>query len=149
MYDLQALGALMQRLAERSVAIAEVTTEVPSPFAANLLFGYVAEFMYGTDVPLAERRASVLSLDDGLLADMLGQVDMGELLDAAVVDQVGAELQRLAPARRAKGREGVADLLRELGPLSLPEVARRLVDEAAIEHLHAPKHQACQFQVMA
>ena len=136
-YDLQALGALMQRLAEGSVAIAEVTTEVPSPFAANLLFGYVAEFMYGTDVPLAERRASVLSLDDGLLADLLGQVDMGELLDAAVVDQVGAELQRLAPARRAKGREGVADLLRELGPLSLPEVARRLVDEAAIEHLHA------------
>ncbi|WP_137189735.1 ATP-dependent helicase [Stenotrophomonas rhizophila] len=136
-YDLQALGALMQRLAEGSVAIAEVTTEVPSPFAANLLFGYVAEFMYGTDVPLAERRASVLSLDDGLLADLLGQVDMGELLDAAVVDQVGAELQRLAPARRAKGREGVADLLRELGPLSLTEVARRLVDEAAIEHLHA------------
>ncbi|WP_313422556.1 ATP-dependent helicase [Stenotrophomonas rhizophila] len=136
-YDLQALGALMQRLAEGGVAIAEVTTEVPSPFAANLLFGYVAEFMYGTDVPLAERRASVLSLDDGLLAELLGQVDMGELLDAAVVDQVGAELQRLAPARRAKGREGVADLLRELGPLSLPEVARRLVDEAAIEHLHA------------
>ncbi|MET4615843.1 ATP-dependent Lhr-like helicase [Stenotrophomonas sp. 2619] len=137
-YDLQALDALMQRLAEGSVNIAEVTTEVPSPFAANLLFGYVAEFMYGTDVPLAERRASVLSLDDGLLADLLGQVDMGELLDAAVVDQVGAELQRLAPARRAKGREGVADLLRELGPLALPEVARRLVDDdAALDHLRA------------
>jgi len=137
-YDLQALGALMQRLAEGSVDIAEVTTEVPSPFAANLLFGYVAEFMYGTDVPLAERRASVLSLDDGLLADLLGQVDMGELLDAAVVNQVGAELQRLAPARRAKGREGVADLLRELGPLALPEVARRLVDgDAALDHLRA------------
>jgi len=137
-YDLQALGALMQRLAEGSVDIAEVTTEVPSPFAANLLFGYVAEFMYGTDVPLAERRASVLSLDDALLADLLGQVDMGELLDAAVVDQVDAELQRLAPARRAKGREGVADLLRELGPLALPEVARRLVDDdAALDYLQA------------
>ncbi|MEN5039342.1 ATP-dependent helicase [Stenotrophomonas sp. TWI1149] len=127
-YDLDALDALMQRLAEGSVAIADVTTEVPSPFAANLLFGYVAEFMYGTDVPLAERRASVLSLDSGLLGDLLGQVDLGELLDAAVVEQVGDELQRRAPDRRARGREGIADLLRELGPLTDEALALRLVD---------------------
>ncbi len=134
-YDLDALDALMRRLADGSVAVAEVTTEVPSPFAANLLFGYVAEFMYGTDVPLAERRASVLSLDAGLLADLLGQVDLGELLDATVVEQVEQELQRLAPARRASGREGVADLLRELGPLSDTDLAARLTDGA-----DAPAH---------
>ncbi len=128
-YDLDALAALMQRLAEGGIEMAEVTTEVPSPFAANLLFGYVAEFMYGTDVPLAERRASVLSLDSGLLADLLGQVDLGELLDATVVQQVGEELQRRAPGRRAKGKEGIADLLRELGPLSAAGVAARLSDD--------------------
>lgn len=127
-YDLDALGALMQRLVDGQVRIAEVTTAVPSPFAANLLFGYVAEFMYGTDVPLAERRASILSLDSGLLADLLGQVDMGELLDAGVVERVVDELQRLAPDRRAAGKEGVADLLRELGPLAAGELAVRLHD---------------------
>jgi len=128
-YDLDALDALMQRLAQGSVAIADVTTEVPSPFAANLLFGYVAEFMYGTDVPLAERRASVLSLDSGLLGDLLGQVDLGEMLDAAVVEQVDRELQRLAPDRRAHGKEGIADLLRELGPLTDDALALRLVED--------------------
>ncbi|WP_182656204.1 ATP-dependent helicase [Stenotrophomonas lacuserhaii] len=127
-YDLDALGGLMQRLEAGHVQIAEVTTAVPSPFAANLLFGYVAEFMYGTDVPLAERRASILSLDSGLLADLLGQVDIGELLDAGVVERVVDELQRLAPDRRAAGKEGVADLLRELGPLSVGELAVRLHD---------------------
>ncbi|KIP82444.1 ATP-dependent helicase [Stenotrophomonas maltophilia] len=127
-YDLEALGGLMQRLEAGQVQIAEVTTAVPSPFAANLLFGYVAEFMYGTDVPLAERRASILSLDSGLLADLLGQVDIGELLDAGVVERVVDELQRLAPDRRAAGKEGVADLLRELGPLSAGELAARLLD---------------------
>ncbi len=137
-YDLDALDTLMQRLARGNIEIAEVTTEVPSPFAANLLFGYVAEFMYGTDVPLAERRASVLSLDAGLLGDLLGQVDLGELLDAGVVEQVGLELQRLAPDRRASGKEGVADLLRELGPLGEADVGARLTDaDAAAMHLQA------------
>lgn len=135
-YDLDALDTLMQRLAEGRVEIAEVTTEVPSPFAANLLFGYVAEFMYGTDVPLAERRASVLSLDAGLLGDLLGQVDLGELLDPTVVEQVERELQRLAAGRQANGREGVADLLRELGPLSEADIAARLNDaDSAGTHL--------------
>ncbi|WP_315386096.1 ATP-dependent helicase [uncultured Stenotrophomonas sp.] len=148
-YDLDALDALMQRLTEGSVEIAEVTTEVPSPFAANLLFGYVAEFMYGTDVPLAERRASVLSLDTGLLGDLLGQVDLGELLDAAVVDQVGLELQRLAPERKAAGKEGVADLLRELGPLSEDAVAQRLTDAAhARDHLLALQREQRAFPLL-
>lgn len=137
-YDLDALGALMQRLADGAVRMTEVTTEVPSPFAAALLFGYVAEFMYGTDVPLAERRASVLALDSGLLGDLLGQVDLGELLDPVIVRQVGDELQRRLPARRVRGKEGVADLLRELGPLSAAQVAARLADGADAEaHLAA------------
>ena len=37
--------------------------------------------------------------------------------------EVEAELQRLTPERRARGAEGVADLLRLLGPLSTDEVA--------------------------
>ncbi|CAP56619.1 putative ATP-dependent helicase lhr [Gluconacetobacter diazotrophicus PA1 5] len=127
-YDLAALDGLARRLADGAVRIVEVTTEIPSPFAADLLFGYVGEFMYATDAPIAERRASVLSLDSGLLADLLGEVDLGTLLDPIIIDQVESELQRLAPARRAKGKEGVADLVRELGPLSTQEIARRLAD---------------------
>ncbi|MFC0219869.1 ATP-dependent helicase [Pseudochelatococcus lubricantis] len=137
-YDLPALDALMRRLAAGAVRLVEVTTETPSPFAASLLFGYVDEFMYEGDAPLAERRASLLSLDSGLLGDLLGQVDLGELLDPTVVEQVEAELQRIAPERRVAGVEGVADLLRELGPLSAAEVVARMVPEGAgEEHLAA------------
>ncbi|MBF8668360.1 ATP-dependent helicase [Pseudomonas putida] len=129
-YDLSALGALMKRLEDGATQIVEVTTEVPSPFAASMLFGYVAEFMYEADAPLAERRTSVLSLDSGLLSDLLGQVNIGELLDPEVIDTVYNELQRLAPSHKARGLEGVADLLRQLGPLSTESVARRLIDGA-------------------
>ncbi|MCC8194631.1 MAG: ATP-dependent helicase [Deltaproteobacteria bacterium] len=125
-YDLPALQRLMARVESGAIRFVDVTTETPSPFAANLLFGYVGEFMYGDDAPLAERRAALLSLDAGLLSDLLGQADFGELLDPAVVERIAAELQRTAPDRRAAGLEGVADLLRELGPLSPEEVAARL-----------------------
>lgn len=127
-YDLAALDTLMKRLGEGAIQIAEVTTQVPSPFASSLLFGYVAEFMYETDAPLAERRASVLSLDSGLLSELLGQVDLGELLDQDISERIENELQRLASGYQAKGVEGVVDLLRELGPLSTAEIAQRLAD---------------------
>lgn len=125
-YDLDALDDLMQRLTAGSVQLVEVTTEVPSPFATDLLFGYIAQFMYGTDVPLAERRASMLTLDSTLLGDLLGQTGLSELLDPLVMDQLERELQRLAPGYKVKGKEGVADLLHELGPLCVQAVAARL-----------------------
>ena len=81
--------------------------------------------MYQSDAPLAERRASVLSLDSELLRNLLGQVDPGELLDPQVIRQVEEELQRLAPGRRAKGEEGLFDLLRELGPMTVEDLAQR------------------------
>ena len=39
----------------------------PSPFAANLLFAFVASYMYEGDAPVAERRAQALTLDRDLL----------------------------------------------------------------------------------
>ncbi|RLP72230.1 ATP-dependent helicase [Mycetocola tolaasinivorans] len=125
-YDVPALIDLAKRLESRSVRIAETETESASPYAASLLFGYVGAFMYEGDSPLAERRAAALSLDPQLLAELLGRVEMRELLDPDVLAQTEAELQRLDPDRRLRGLEGTADLLRLLGPLRAEEVAERL-----------------------
>ncbi len=140
-YDLDALGQLMQHIASGAVQLVDVQTEVPSPFAADLLFGYVAEFLYGSDVPLAERRASVLALDSRLLGDLLGQVDLAELLDPVAVQGVADALQRLSPERQVRGAEGIADLLRELGPMSEAQVAVRLQDEDALALLQSLQKQ--------
>src|SRR3954453_5215815 len=118
----------MKDLSARRVKVAEVATEQPSPFARSLLFGYVAAFMYEGDNPLAERRAAALSLDQGLLAELLGRAELRELLDPKVLAELEAELQRLTPERQARDAEGVADLLRLLGPLSTDEVRLRCVD---------------------
>ena len=117
-YDVPGLVALMRSVQSREVRVVEVETQTPSPFARSLLFGYVAAYLYEGDSPLAERRAAALTLDSTLLAELLGQAELRDLLDADALTQVDAELQRLVPERHARDAEGVADLLRMLGPLT-------------------------------
>jgi ATP-dependent Lhr-like helicase len=130
-FDVPGLTALMRDLTARRIRLVEVETPAASPFARSLLFRYVGAFMYEGDAPLAERRAQALALDSALLADLLGQADMRELLDPLVVEEVERELQRLAPGRASRDAEAVADLLRALGPLNTSEVAERSADPAA------------------
>ncbi|KQX05720.1 MULTISPECIES: ATP-dependent helicase [unclassified Leifsonia] len=128
-YDLPSLLALAREIGSRGIRLVETTTDTPSPFASTLLFGYVGAFMYEGDSPLAERRAAALAIDSTLLAELLGRVELRELLDPAVIDDTERELQRLAPDRRAKGIEGIADLLRGLGALSVEEISARVTAE--------------------
>lgn len=125
-YDLPSLRKLATSIADRSIRLVETQPGQPSPFARDLLFGYVGAFMYEGDSPLAERRAAALSVDPALLGELLGTVELRELLDPDVIAQFEREAQRLDPERRARGLEGVADLLRLLGPLDAGEVAARL-----------------------
>lgn len=124
-FDVPGLVELMGDVETRKVRLVEVTTPEPSPFARSLLFGYVAQFLYEGDSPLAERRAAALSLDSRLLAELLGQAELRELLDAEVLTELERELQWLTEDRRIKDPEGVADLLRMLGPLTDAELAER------------------------
>ncbi|MFF4665883.1 DEAD/DEAH box helicase [Streptomyces sp. NPDC001282] len=124
-FDVPGLTELMGDLEARRVRLVEVTTPEPSPFARSLLFGYVAQFLYEGDSPLAERRAAALSLDSHLLAELLGQAELRELLDADVLTELERELQWLSDDRRVKDVEGVADALRVLGPLTDAELTER------------------------
>jgi len=132
-YDLPSLGVIIREIDQRKIRIVETTTTVASPFASSILFGYVGAFMYEGDSPLAERKAAALALDSSLLSELLGRTELRELLDPEVIEKTERELQRLADDRRSKDLEGVADLLRLLGPLSVDEVAERLLPEVASE----------------
>ncbi|MFF1479720.1 ATP-dependent helicase [Streptomyces sp. NPDC058301] len=138
-FDVPGLTELMGDLEARRVRLVEVTTPEPSPFARSLLFGYVAQFLYEGDSPLAERRAAALSLDSRLLAELLGQAELRELLDADVLTELEQELQWLTEDRRIKDVEGVADLLRVLGPLTDDELVARGADPGWPQELAAAR----------
>ena len=138
-FDVPGLVQLMRDISARRVRVVEVETQLPSPFARSLLFGYIAAFMYEGDAPLAERRAAALSLDSNLLAELLGQAELRELLDADALETLEAEIARLTPDRRARDIEGAADLLRWLGDLSTAEATLRGVDPAWLVELESSR----------
>ena len=128
-YDLPALTGLMERLGSGRVRVVEADTTEPSPFAHPLLFGYTSTLLYQEDLPHAEHRARLLSLDPQVLDALLGDGGLAELLDDEVMAEVEAELQHLVTGRRARAdAEGIADLLRELGPLTDTELVERCDD---------------------
>ena len=130
-YDVPALERLLGEIESRTVRIVEVDTPGASPFAQSLLFDYVGAFLYEGDSPLAEKRAAALSIDPGLLGQLLGRVELRELLDVEVLDSIERRLQHLEPERAARDAEAVVDLLRLLGPLTVDEITARSADPQA------------------
>jgi ATP-dependent helicase Lhr and Lhr-like helicase len=146
-FDLPALRTLLTDLRSRRVRLVTVETATASPFAQSLLFGWVGQYMYEYDAPLAERRAAALALDRDLLRELLGGDELRDLLDADVLAALERELQHLPPRpsdlpataapidggtgldRRARDPDELHDLLRRLGDLSRDELAERSVTD--------------------
>jgi ATP-dependent Lhr-like helicase len=124
-FDMPALVSTLADIRSRKVRVATVNSERPSPFAASLLFSYVASFIYDGDAPLAERRAQALSVDQSQLREIIGDAELRELLDADSMHALELELQRRDPRFRARSADGVHDMLLSIGDVSRDEVAAR------------------------
>ncbi len=103
-FDMPALVSTLADVRSRRIRVAVVDSETPSPFAASLLFSYVASFLYDGDAPLAERRAQALAVDQSQLRELLGDAELRELLDAEAMDAIERQLQRLDPKYHAQER---------------------------------------------
>ncbi len=132
-FDMPALLELLRGIRDRAIRIVTVDNRTPSPFAASLLFNYVANFIYEGDAPLAERRAQALLVDPAQLRELLGEVELRELLDADALAELELQLQHLTPERAARHLDAVHDLLLRLGDLSRDEVGARSAEPAATE----------------
>ena len=133
-FDMPALVDTLGRISSRALRVTTIDSRVPSPFAASLLFSYVANYIYDGDAPLAERRAQALSVDQAQLRELLGDAELRELLDPAALETVEAQLQHLDERYRIKTADGLHDLLIRIGDLTLTEIERRsaLPDAAAV-----------------
>ena len=124
-FDLPAASQILSSIERGEIRVTRLESDKPSPFAASLLFSYVANYIYNGDAPLAERRAQALSIDQSQLQEILGDSDLRELLDPAALDEVESRLQALEPDYQARHADGVHDLLLKLGDLTTDEIAAR------------------------
>jgi len=124
-FDIPALVSTLSDVRSRKIRVVTVDSARPSPFAASLLFSYVASFLYDGDAPLAERRAQALAVDPAQLRELLGDAELRELLDAESMQAVERQLQRLDAKYRARSADAVHDLLLAIGDLTGEELAAR------------------------
>ncbi|MGE5815459.1 MAG: DNA glycosylase AlkZ-like family protein, partial [Acidobacteriota bacterium] len=124
-FDMPALVETMRLVRDRRIRAVTLESETPSPFAGGLLFGYVANFIYDGDAPLAERRAQALAIDQSQLRELLGDVELRELLDADAIDELERQRQHLDERGQARSADALHDVLLRLGDLSGEEIAAR------------------------
>jgi ATP-dependent Lhr-like helicase len=127
-FDLPALKGLLQGLRTRQIDVVDAETASASPYAASLLFDYVATYMYEDDTPAAERRAQALSLDRDLLKELLGQEELRDLIDPGALAEVEEQLRG-----EPRTPDELHDLLRRRGDLRAGEYPDDLAEPLLAE----------------
>jgi len=136
-FDMPSVVKTLTDVRSRRIRVVTVDSDKPSPFAASLLFSYVASFLYDGDAPLAERRAQALAVDQAQLRELMGDAELRELLDGDAVDLTEQQLQRLDPKFKVHSVDGVHDMLIALGDLTAAELEARIVSLDAADVLRA------------
>ena len=131
-FDMDGLKSTLADIAAGNIRIHNVNTDVPSPFAASLQFGFVMDWLYGDDTPRAEQRAALLSLDRALLDEVMGGEGSDDTTLEAI-EQTLAERRGTTAGRRARTDDELAHLVDRAGDLTGEEVRSRVAtpDEGA------------------
>jgi len=124
-FDMPGLVEVLRQTGTRARRVTTIDSTQPSPFAASLLFSYVANYIYDGDAPLAERRAQALSVDQAQLRELLGDAELRDLLDLDALEDLERRLQRLEEGYQARSADGIHDLLLRIGDLTLDEIHER------------------------
>jgi len=127
-FDLANTANILAKISRGEIRVTKLEPQKPSPFAASLLFSYVANYIYDGDAPLAERRAQALSIDQSQLEELLGDTDLRELLDPLAINEVETRLQMLDPEYHPRHEDGINDMLLRLGDLTEHEISLRSSD---------------------
>jgi ATP-dependent Lhr-like helicase len=130
-FDMPGLVEVLRQVGTRARRVTTIDSKQPSPFAASLLFSYVANYIYDGDAPLAERRAQALSVDQAQLRELLGDAELRDLLDPDALEATERRLQQLDDSYKARSADGIHDLLLRIGDLTIEEIQARATFAAA------------------
>ncbi len=108
-FNLPALNAELDRLANRELSISVVHSTTPSPFAANLTFSQINRYMYADDSPDDVIRSALADhmIDGSVTGTLTG------LLSLDVVREFEAKRQRLRDGYQPDSDEEWLDWIRE------------------------------------
>lgn len=116
---------IARALQDGTIGVSRVRTDVPSPFAASLLFEFIAVYMYEPDQPKADRLSQYATVNRELLAEILDTETISSILRPEAIEEVERELQHTAAGYRARSPEELMEILLRLGDLTEEEILER------------------------
>ncbi len=113
--DLPRLRSFLQAIADGSIRVVSRRADVPSPFAASLVFRFTGAFVYEWDQPRGDSRRAPMPGGD-LLAELLDPEVAARWIDPDAVGRVEARLRGVGHPPRTV--DEMAEWLRRLGDLA-------------------------------
>ena len=130
--DLQGLSETLEAIERGEITVVTHESARPSPLAAGLDHRFAMRYVYEYDQPRGETQLAALSLNRELLADLLQDGALADLLKPEAVTQAIAQAARTADGARARSAEELAQLLYEFGDLSEEEFGERAAEGAPV-----------------
>jgi ATP-dependent Lhr-like helicase len=125
--DLAALKKVLRDVNAGKIRLTFATTRYPSPMAANVLYKFVASYLYETDQHRrpGQKPGQKKDRQPGFLSEILEQEKIPAVLTEKLIREAQKRWQYLAAEYRAASAEELFTIIDRLGPISGPELAKR------------------------
>ncbi len=125
--DFDHFKEIVHEIVDGKIRVHSIHTEVPSPFAASLLFDFIQVYMYEWDEPKTDRMSRYLEVNRELLSEVVDLDSMSEMLRPEAIETVERQLQHAAEGYKARSPEELLEILLRVGDLSEEEITERIV----------------------
>jgi ATP-dependent helicase Lhr and Lhr-like helicase len=129
--DFPRFKELLRRILTGDLRVHATESEVPSPFAASMLFDFMAVYMYEYDQARPDRLSQYVSVNRELLAEVVDLDTISSLIRPEAVETVERQLQHAADGTKARTSEELMEILLRVGDLTEEEIASRCADDAS------------------
>ncbi|MBI5471209.1 MAG: hypothetical protein HY961_02575, partial [Ignavibacteriae bacterium] len=126
--DFEHFKEVVQGIVSGTIRVKSVQTEVPSPFAASLLFDFIQVYMYEWDEPKSDKLSRYMEVNRELLSEVVDLGSMQEMIRPEAIEHVERQLQHTAEHYKARSPEELLEILLRVGDLSEEEIKERIVD---------------------
>ncbi|HUI08768.1 MAG TPA: crosslink repair DNA glycosylase YcaQ family protein [Bacteroidota bacterium] len=116
---------LLRGIEGGSIGVTRAASEIPSPFAASLLFDFIAVYMYEYDQPREDRLSQYLAVNREILGELIDLDSVSTMVRPEAIAAVERQLQHAADGTRARSAEELMEILLRIGDLSDAEIAER------------------------
>jgi ATP-dependent Lhr-like helicase len=138
--DLESLKRVIADIQAGKITVQYVQTDVPSPFTGNLLYNFLANYMYDFNEVRLSQHARALEVNRELLHEALDSGPVPAIISPELVENAEKFWQYRDTQRRARSAEDLLEIINMLGDATTEELRERC-DEKLEEYLNQLQRQ--------